>query len=153
MTSPLTSGLGRWHVNMVQSCLTLCDPSPLGSSVHGILQARILEWVAISSSKGSSPPRDRTCISCVSCLWRQILYHCATWEALTSEPQTFILTGTLEMMEWNQPWQQTGRVGPFVPGLQSCGGRVAQRICPGGGLQSSGSWESRPGQTAWTGTP
>ena len=42
--------------------------SPPGShSVHGIFQARILEWVAISSSRGSSPPRDQTCISCVSC--------------------------------------------------------------------------------------
>ena len=44
-----------------QSCLTLCDPmdcSPPGSSVYGILQARILEWVAIASSRGSSRPRD-----------------------------------------------------------------------------------------------
>ena len=51
-----------------QSCLTLCDPmdcSPLGSSVHGSLQARILERVAMTSSSGSSPPRDPTCISCL----------------------------------------------------------------------------------------
>ena len=49
-----------------QSCLTLCDPmdySPPGSSVHGILQARILEWVAIPFSRGSSPPRDWTWVS------------------------------------------------------------------------------------------
>ena len=48
---------------IVQSCPTLCnltDCSPLGSSVHGLLQARILECVAISSSRGSSRPRDRT---------------------------------------------------------------------------------------------
>ena len=48
---------------VAQSCLTLRNPmdcSPPGSSVHGILQARILEWVAISSSRGSSPPSDRT---------------------------------------------------------------------------------------------
>ena len=46
-----------------------CDPvdcSLSGSSVHGILQARILEWVAISSSRGFSQPRDQTCVSCVS---------------------------------------------------------------------------------------
>ena len=52
-----------------QPCPTLCDPmdySPPGSSVHGILQARILEWVAISFSRGSSQPRDRTHISRVS---------------------------------------------------------------------------------------
>ena len=51
--------------------LTLCDPtgySPPGSSVHGILQARILEWVVISSSGGSSPPRDQTYVSQVPCI-------------------------------------------------------------------------------------
>ena len=51
---------------VTQSCLTLCDPmdySPQGSSVHGILQARILEWVAFPFSRGSSPPRDRTWVS------------------------------------------------------------------------------------------
>ena len=51
----------------LQSYLTLCNPmdcSSPGSSVHGILQARILEWVAISSSRGSSQPKDWTCISC-----------------------------------------------------------------------------------------
>ena len=51
---------------VIQSCLTLCDPmdcSPLSSSVHGILQARILEWIAMPSSRGSSQPRDRTQVS------------------------------------------------------------------------------------------
>ena len=50
-----------------QSCLTLCDPmdcSLPGSSVHGISQARVLEWVAISSSRGSSLPRDGSRVSC-----------------------------------------------------------------------------------------
>ena len=53
--------------SLAQSCTTLCDPvdcSPPGSSFHGILQARILEWVAISFSRGSSRPRDRTQVSC-----------------------------------------------------------------------------------------
>ena len=54
--------------------------SLLGSSVHVILQARILEWVAISSSMGSSKPKDQTCISSVSCIGRRVLYHCTTWE-------------------------------------------------------------------------
>ena len=52
--------------SVTQSCPTLCDPmdcSLPGSSVHGIFQARILEWVAIYSSRGSSRPRDRTRIS------------------------------------------------------------------------------------------
>ena len=54
----------------LQSCLTLCYPvdcSPPGSSVSGILQARILEWVAMPSSRETSRPRDRTRISYVSC--------------------------------------------------------------------------------------
>ena len=60
-----------------QSCLTLgehVDCGPPDSSVHGILQARILEWVAMPSSRGSSWPRVRTCIS-VSCIGRRVLYH------------------------------------------------------------------------------
>ena len=55
--------------SVTQSCLTLCDPvnySPPGSSVHGISQARILEWVSIPFSRGSSQPRDRTPLSCIA---------------------------------------------------------------------------------------
>ena len=62
----------------LQSCPALCNPmdcSPPGSSVHEILQARILEWVAMPSSRGSSPARDRTRVSCVSCIGRRVLYH------------------------------------------------------------------------------
>ena len=54
------------HTEVAQSCPTLCDPmdcSPAGSSVHGIFQAWILEWVAVSFSRGSSWPRDRTQVS------------------------------------------------------------------------------------------
>ena len=61
-----------------QLCLTLCDPvdcSPPGFSVHGILQVGILEWVAISFSRGSSCPRDQTHISCICCISRLILYY------------------------------------------------------------------------------
>jgi len=57
-------------VLLLQSCLTLCDPmncSLPGFSVHGILQAEILEWVAMPSSRESSQPRDQTCISYGSC--------------------------------------------------------------------------------------
>ena len=53
---------------VAQSCLTLCDPmdcSLPGSSLHGILQARVLEWIAISFSRGSSQPRDRTRVSLI----------------------------------------------------------------------------------------
>ena len=69
---------------IAQSCLTLCNPmnySPPGSSVHGIFQARILEQVVISYSRGSSQLRDQTHISRVFCTGMQILYYCATWES------------------------------------------------------------------------
>ena len=58
--------------------LTLCnstDCSPAVSSVHGILQARVLEWVAVPSSRESSQPRDQTCVSYISCIGRCVLYH------------------------------------------------------------------------------
>ena len=68
------SGLNKswscFYCLVAKSCPTLCDPtdcSPPGSSIHGILQVRILEWVAISSSRGSSRPRDQTRVSCISC--------------------------------------------------------------------------------------
>ena len=57
------------------------DCSLPGFSVHGILQARILEGGAISPSRGSFQPRDGTQVSYISCIGRQILYHHATWEA------------------------------------------------------------------------
>ena len=63
---------------VAQLCLTACNPmdcSSPGASVHGILQARILEWVAISFSRGSSWPRVQTYISYVSCIGRWVLYH------------------------------------------------------------------------------
>ena len=63
---------------VAKSCLTLCslmDCSLPGSSVHGISQTGIPEWAAISLRGGSSQPRDRTLIPCVSCVGRQLLYH------------------------------------------------------------------------------
>ena len=76
----------RTKLLISQSCQTLGNPmdcSPPGSSVHGILQARILEWVAISVSRGSSHPRDQTQVSCITgrfftrwvTRWEQKLCH------------------------------------------------------------------------------
>ena len=61
---------------------SLLDYSCSGSSIHGILRARILERVAIFSSRGRSQLRDRTHFSCFSCIGRRILYHCTTSDAL-----------------------------------------------------------------------
>ena len=72
-------------VKSLQLCLTLHDAMdccPSGSSVHGILRTRTREWVAIPSSRGCSPPRDQTYVSCSSCFaCRKILYHWAIREA------------------------------------------------------------------------
>ena len=70
---------------LLQSYLTFCDPvknNPLGSSIHGVLQARILEWVAMPSSRGSSQARDWTCIFYISCIFTTS----ATWEARAGVP-------------------------------------------------------------------
>ena len=69
---------------VAQSCLTLGNPlvcSPPGSSVHGILLARILDWVSISFSRGFSSPRDQTRVSCVSCIADRFFTCWATEEA------------------------------------------------------------------------
>ena len=69
------------HCVLTLSCPTFCNPVDRGpSSVHGILQARILEWVAVSFSRRSSQPRGRTNVSCISCTGRLILYHWVTWQ-------------------------------------------------------------------------
>ena len=67
-----------YMLSSLQLCLTLCDTmncSLPGLSVHGILQARTLEWVATPFSRGHSHPKDQTQISYVSCIGRQVLYH------------------------------------------------------------------------------
>ena len=76
-------GTGVWVCVLIRSVMSNSlqphDCSPPGSSVHGILQARILEWVAISCSRGSSWTRDQTHISSAHCTGRRMLYHCTTW--------------------------------------------------------------------------
>ena len=70
--NPFKNVTHNYHVclhKLLQSCPILCNPmdcSLPGSSVHGILQVRILEWVAKSSPRGSSPPRDGTHVSCIA---------------------------------------------------------------------------------------
>ena len=84
--------LGGFCVSVLvaQLCPTLCDPvdcSPPGSSVHEVFQARILEWVATSFSKGSSQPRDQTRVSCTA---GRFFTDWATREALSSRGKCFI---------------------------------------------------------------
>ena len=68
------------HAQSLRCVQLFVAPGPglSGSSDHGVAQARILEWVAIPSSRGSSQPRDRTWVSCIG---RRVLYNWATREA------------------------------------------------------------------------
>jgi len=86
-------------VLVAQSCPTLSGPvdcGPPGSSVRGISQARMLEWVTVSFPRGPSWPRDGTHVSCISCIGRQILYHWVTWEA-----QYFMGQYQIHCFGWN----------------------------------------------------
>ena len=98
---------------VTQSCLPLCDPmncSPPGFSVRGILQARILEWVDISFSKGSSWLGDQICVSCIG---RQILYHWAIREAPCMLTYGLWQLEAIRVQEpcWNPLWSPTSQRG------------------------------------------
>ena len=99
--------LSGGRCSVIKLCLTLCDPmdwNPPGSSVHKISQARILEWVAISFSKGSSWPRDWTCVSCIG---RRILHCWATREVHLSGYWAVVLNwerGEILHLPQELPW-------------------------------------------------
>ena len=105
--------------SIAQSCLILCDLMDYrlpGFPVHEFFQARILEQVAISYSWGSSWPRGQTQVSCVSCIGRRILYHCAIWEAQYSICSNYKILAVLPMekamaphsstLAWKIPWTE-----------------------------------------------
>ena len=93
----------------ILSCVPLfCDPldgSLPGSSLHGILQARILEWVVISFSRGSSWPKDQTHDSCIG---KWILYHWATGEAPPNKYQERMKV-TIRESQRRYRWPSLGR--------------------------------------------
>ena len=92
----------------VQPRLILCNAincSLPDSSVCGISQTRIQEWVAISFSKGSFQPRNRTWVSCVCCIVRQILYHCTIWEIQNMKSVQFSSFQSLSRVQlFATPW-------------------------------------------------
>ena len=122
-----------WNEKISQSCLTLGDPmdcSLPGSAIHGIIPATVLEWVAISSSRGSSRRRDRTCLTCVSSIGKQVLSPLAppgkpTKHSYPKDIQCCFLC-SLQGAVWVQPG----------PGNSSCcfNGLDTQpeNLCPGG---------------------
>ena len=92
------------------------DCSPPGSSVLGILQARILEWIAVPSSRGSSQPRDRTRVSYVSCVGRQVLYpehhpisshHSYRFWNIFINPKRNSIYQPALLVPSSQPWKTT----------------------------------------------
>ena len=111
---------------VAKSCLTLCNPmdcSLPGSSVHGILQARVLEWGAIPFFRGSSWPRDRTRVSCIG---RRILYCWATWETLWDK-----IAGVVLVLKVSRGLDFYGRK---LRATDSCEGRARQPSGRGVGL-------------------
>ena len=88
-------------LGLVAQCPTLCHPvdwSPPVPSVHGILQARILEWVAVPSSELSSRLRDWNFISYVSCISRQFLYHLCHMGSPNARVKTWISSTRLVIL-------------------------------------------------------
>ena len=92
------SWVSEWMSEVAQLCLTLSDPmdcSLPGSSIHGIFQARVLEWIAISFSRGSSQPRDRTQVS-------HIVGRCFTVWATSLKPSAKII-----YLTWSSSYLKT----------------------------------------------
>ena len=107
----------QWKVEVLvaQSCPTLCDPvdcSPPGSSVHGILQARILEWVTTLSSRGSSQPRDWTQVSGITgrffSIWATSVACCCCCE-VTSVVSNSVRPHRQQPTRLSHPWDSPGR--------------------------------------------
>ena len=118
------------HAKSLQSCSTLCDPmdcSPPGSSVHEIFQARILEWVVIPFSRGSSRPGDRTRISLSS--------------ALAGVPGPLAPPGKPNMCTYPKTYPQTSSIllAQLLPEhrLPACSDKQYE-------APDSGSWPNRP---------
>ena len=95
---------------VTQSCLTLCDPlncSLPGFSVHGILQTRIMEWVAMPSSRGSSHPRHRTQVSCIAGRFFYRLSHQGS--SISTESESNLRRGRWQtaflFTHWQCYWQ------------------------------------------------
>ena len=107
------------EVLVAQACPTLCNPmdySPPGSSVHGILQARKLKWIAMPSSRGSSQPRDWTRVSCPARrffnVWATRKAH-EYWNRLPCPPPEDLPNPGIE---WGSPALQADSLPAELPG-------------------------------------
>ena len=128
---------------LAQSCLTLCDPMHYclpGSSVHGILQARILEWVAMPYCRGTSQPRNQTRVSCIAGIF---FTSWATWEAHSSlQFSPVILSRFLSLFEHqvghNTPrlWRQRNETA------HKRANKIQGKVLPDDSIQSCNSFTS-----------
>ena len=155
---------------VAQLCLTLCDPmdcSPPGSSVHEIFQARILEWVVIPFSRGSSRPRDQTWIACID---KWSLYCWAIMEApfkyylptilLALYPQkNRILLNSwwsqLEEVYRGRGWASPSRLCPQISDSchHSLGSDSSRRMFHSKGCLKCSSWDSIKRKSCLAGFP
>ena len=113
---PLLISAVTWKLksSLSQPCPKLCDPmdcSPPGSSVHGLSQARMLEWVVLPFSMGSSQPRDQTRVSCIS---RWILYHLSR-------------QGSPVMCNWGKFWTRHKETQSPTATFEELGARAGRR--------------------------
>ena len=93
----------QMHAKLLQSCLTLNSPTdcgPTGPSVHGILQARILEWIAISFSRASSQPSDQNLVSYVSCMAGGFFTISTPWETPRYASNTTLMAESQEDLKF-----------------------------------------------------
>ena len=136
-------------VLVAQSCLTLCDPmcyNPPGSSVHGTLQAKIQEWVAMPFSRGSSRPRDQTRVSCTAGRFFTIW---ASREAPGDLLPSLVVLGRLSTQR--TPANQL-QLGPFSPTIAKPSGRSIECNDRPFLLKEGASYFQRNGPYFW-GTP
>jgi len=120
-----------WECACMLSHSVVSDPldcNPPGSSVHGIFQARILEWFAISFHRGSSQPRDRTRVSCVSCIAGGFLTRWAIRDSPIGRVKVINKQYTCNARQWWKLWIKT-RAVKRVKGSRLDGWGISQRLC------------------------
>ena len=104
-----------WHWDLM-------DRSPPRSSVLGILQARVLEWVTMPSSRGSSWPRDWTRVSFVFCIGRRVLSTSASWEA------QIYLFWNRKILKVISLWYDKQKFGPVFESINERSMRIQRKM-------------------------
>ena len=139
------------HAKSLQSCLSLCSPidcSPPGSSVRGILLARILQWVALPSSRRPSLPRDGTLTSYVSCIGRLVLcqeHHLGSSSRFISKDSLMTMVERVSPREADEKARLQWNALACMPSLSLGGNREKNRRQRGIWTEMRGCCESGGG--------